>query len=109
MINEKGAIGALKNVDQRKDSVMPFNTTSGVAQFISEQIAKSDRAIDDIALDAGMKPRLLRMITAGTAKLAVNQAGDLAKAIKVDGIYLLRLLLEDYLPESWSIIQDKLA
>jgi hypothetical protein len=49
------------------------------------------------------------MITAGTAKLAVNQAGDLAKAIKVDGIYLLRLLLEDYLPESWSIIQDKLA
>jgi hypothetical protein len=80
-----------------------------VAQFVSETIAKSDRSIDDIALDASIQPKVLQMIMAGTAKLAINQANDLAQALKVDGIYLLRLILEDYLPESWSIIQDKLA
>jgi len=79
-----------------------------VAAFVFEQIEKSKEPIEAIAAKAGMRAEVLKLIAEGRVKLAINQAHDFAKALQVEGIYLLRLLLEDYLPDSWSIIQDNL-
>ena len=79
-----------------------------VAEFVAEQLQKSTRTIDEVAEQAGMPPKVISMISAGQSKLPINQVDALAKALGVETVYLLRLVLEDYLPDSWSIVQDKL-
>lgn len=80
-----------------------------VAEFIGEQIKKSGLTVEEVATRAGMSGKVLKMIVEGQTKLPINQVEAVAKALGVDGVYLLRLVLEEYLPETWAIIQDKLA
>ena len=46
------------------------------------------------------------MIKQGQTKLPVNKVGPLAKALGIDPVHLLRLTLQEYMPETWDAIQD---
>jgi transcriptional regulator with XRE-family HTH domain len=85
------------------------NSKSLVAQFVGEQLGKSKRTVDEVAAQVGMSAKVLTMIASGKLKLAINQADALAKALGVDTTYVLRLVLEDSLPDAWSVIQDRLT
>jgi predicted nucleic acid-binding OB-fold protein len=78
-----------------------------VAQYIEQQIALSSKSQKDIAAEIGYeKPNVLSMIKQGQTKLPVNKVGPLAKALGIDPVHLLRLVLAEYLPETWAAIED---
>jgi predicted nucleic acid-binding OB-fold protein len=78
-----------------------------VAQYIAQQIALSEKSQKDIAAEIGYdKPNVLSMIKQGQTKLPVNKVGPLAKALGIDPVHLLRLTLQEYMPETWDAIQD---
>lgn len=85
------------------------NSRSVVVRFLIEQIEKSGRPVEDVARQAGMSSRMLQMILDGQTKLAINQADPIANALGVEPVFVLRLVLEDSLPQVWAILQDKLA
>lgn len=82
---------------------------SVVVCFLAEQIEKSGRTVEDVAQQAGMNPTMLRMILEGESKLAFNQVDPMANALGVEPVFVLRLALEDALPQVWAIVQEKLA
>lgn len=88
---------------------MKRKNVSVVAEFVREQVEKSGLTVDEVASRAGMSGKVLKMIVEGQTKLPINQTPRLAEALGVDGVYLLRLVLEENLPEVWAIIQANLA
>jgi hypothetical protein len=78
-----------------------------VAQFIAIQIAVNDVPQKDIAAALGYeKPNIITMIKQGKTKLPINKVGPLAEVLKVDPVHLLRLVMEEYVPDTWAAIQD---
>lgn len=87
---------------------MQAQKKSFVSEFLSEELGKSKRTVDDVASAAGMSAKELTMIVRGQLKLPINKADSLAKALGIETIHLLRLILEDALPDYWALIQDRL-
>jgi hypothetical protein len=48
------------------------------------------------------------MFKKGQTKLPINRVGPLAKALDVDPAHLLRLVLLEYLPDTWETIENTL-
>jgi len=77
-----------------------------VAEYIEQQIALSEKSQKDIAAEIGYdKPNVLSMIKQGQTKLPVNKVGPLAKALGIDPVHLLRLVMNEYMPETWKAIE----
>ena len=78
-----------------------------IADYIEQQIALSEKSQKDLALEIGYdKPNVLTMIKQGKTKLPLNKVGSLAKALGVDPVHLLRLVLQEYLPQTWEAIEN---
>lgn len=78
-----------------------------VAEYITHQIAASDVAQKDIAAALGYeKPNVITMIKQGKCKLPLNKVGPLAKVLNVDPVHLLRMVMAEYMPDTWQSIQD---
>jgi hypothetical protein len=81
-----------------------------VAQFITKKIAESGKPQKQIAEELGYEhPNVISMIKTGTTKLPVEKVGLMARALNVDPAKLLRLVLDEYNPGLYSVIEDCLA
>ena len=85
-------------------------TTITVAKFIAQQIDRGGRLQEDIASDCGfMNRNMISMIKNGVTKLPLSKIGVLARALDIDPTYLLRLALQEYMPEAWAVFEEVLG
>lgn len=78
-----------------------------VAEFIDRQIEMGDVSQKDIAAALSYdKPNVITMIKQGKTKLPINKVGPLAKALGVDPVHMLRLVMGEYMPDTWESVQD---
>lgn len=81
-----------------------------VAGFIKQQLAISEKTQKDIALEVGFKqPNNISMIKDGVSKLPINRVPAFAKALNVDTVHLLRIVMREYMPETWAVIEGVLS
>lgn len=80
---------------------------TNVSDFITARLAQSDKTQRQIAEECGFEnPNVITMFKTGATKIPVNRIGAIAKALDVDPAYLLRLVLNEYLPDTWQSIED---
>ena len=78
-----------------------------VAEYLAAQIALSGKSQADIAREVGYdRPNVVNMMKQGVTKLPINKISAFAKALKVDPAHLLRIVMSEYLPETWEAIQE---
>jgi transcriptional regulator with XRE-family HTH domain len=77
-----------------------------VAEFLADRLASSDKTQRQVAAECGFEsPNIVTMFKQGQTKLPINRVGPLAKALDVDPAHLLRLVLLEYLPNTWETIE----
>lgn len=77
-----------------------------VADFITQKLTESDKTQCEISQLCGFEnANVMTMIKTGKTKLPINRIGPFAKALDVDPAYLLRLVLSEYLPDTWQAIE----
>jgi len=80
-----------------------------VAEYLDWQIHLCGRKQRDMAKDMGFdKPNIITMIKQGKTKLPLDKVGRMAKAIGVDPIFLFRMCMNEYMPETWTAIEHLL-
>lgn len=83
----------------------PVRTT--VAEFIADRLAASDKTQREISQDCGFEsPNIITMLKTGATKLPLNRIGPLAKALNADPAHLLRLVMTEYIPDTWDEIEN---
>lgn len=89
------------------DSVIAKQQLPKVAQYLTAQIQISGLKQKDIADALGYtKPNIITMFKQGLTKLPIEKVGPLAKVLGVDAVYLLRIVMNDYMPDTYlAIIQ----
>jgi transcriptional regulator with XRE-family HTH domain len=76
-----------------------------VPQYLSAQIQISGLRQKDIADALGYtKPNIITMFKQGLTKLPIEKVGALAKVLGVDPVYLLRVVMNDYMPGTYNAI-----
>lgn len=83
-----------------------------VAQFVASALGASGRTNADVAQDVfgdATRANLVSMIKMGRAKLPVDKVPAFAKATMQDPVYLLQLVLREYSPSLFSILEPYLA
>lgn len=79
---------------------------TSVAGYITWQISLCGKPQVEIAREAGFpKPNVISMIKQGHTKLPLEKIGKFAKAIEVDPVFLLKLAMQEYMPETWAEIE----
>jgi predicted XRE-type DNA-binding protein len=77
-----------------------------VAQYIEQMVALSDKSQKEIAEAMGYdKPNIITMFKQGSTKLPINKVAPFAKAVGADPVHLLRLVMQEYMPETWESLQ----
>lgn len=80
---------------------------TSVAEFIADRLAESDKTQRQIAEECGFEtPNIITMFKKGTTKVPLNRIGALAKAIGSDPAHLLRLVMNEYIPDTWVEIEN---
>lgn len=78
-----------------------------VAEFLADSIAAVDKTQREISQECGFdNPNIITMFKQGLTKLPINRIAPLAKALEVDPVHLLRLVMLEYIPESWEAIEN---
>lgn len=81
-----------------------------VAEFLSAQIDMSEKTQKEIAEICGYdKPNIITMLKQGITKLPIPKVAPMAKALGVDPIYLLRIVLREYQPEILEAMEGVLG
>jgi predicted XRE-type DNA-binding protein len=81
-----------------------------VKDYIEQQLAISEKSQKQVASEIGYdKPNVITMIKQGLTKLPINKVGPMARALNVDPVYLLRLVMMEYHPGSWETIDEFLG
>jgi transcriptional regulator with XRE-family HTH domain len=92
------------------DKQYPFADARS-AKFVSKRIdIQSDKLSQrEIAFAAGWpSPTILSMIKRGEVKLPLDKTPALARALDVDPIYLLEMVLQDHHPELFEVLRGTL-
>jgi hypothetical protein len=77
-----------------------------VAEFLADRIAAVDKTQKQIASECNFEnPNVITMFKNGSTKLPIGRIALLAKAIEVDPIHLLRLVMLEYIPDLWESIE----
>lgn len=84
-----------------------------VAEYLTRQIdtitKSGEKTQKDIADELGYtKPNIITMFKQGKTNLPLNKVGPMAKALGVDSVYLLRMVLNEYYPETYTAIEHLL-
>jgi hypothetical protein len=78
-----------------------------VAEYLTAQIDLCGKSQMEIARECGFeKPNIITMIKQGKSKLPIARVGVFAHSLGVDAGYLYSLAMQEYEPETWSMIQD---
>lgn len=77
-----------------------------VAEYITWQIQLCGKAQTEIAEQAGFeKPNVITMIKQGKTKVPLNKIGSLAKALEIDPVFFMKMVISEYLPDLSEMIQ----
>jgi transcriptional regulator with XRE-family HTH domain len=81
-----------------------------VAEYITRAIDLSGKSQAELCDALGYPNRnVITMFKQGRTKLPVNRVRALAIALGVDPAVLLRLVMNEYSPEAWQVIEDTLG
>lgn len=81
-----------------------------VAQYLEQQINLCDKSQKQIADETGYeKPNIITMFKQGKTKLPVNKVPAFAKALGVDPIHLLRVVMGEYMPDTWEVLDQMIG
>lgn len=81
-----------------------------VAKYLEQQLAMCGKSQREVAEEIGYtNPNIITMFKNGATKIPVNKAGLIARALGVDPIFMLRLLMSEYMPEAWAEIETILS
>ena len=81
-----------------------------VAGFITRCIELNDKSQRQIAAEAGFEnPNVLTMIKQGLTKVPLRRVGALARALDIDPAHLMRLVMGEYMPDTWAAVEDVLG
>lgn len=76
-----------------------------VAEFLTQAIELSGKTQREIAQEAGWeKPNVLSMMKQGITKVPIDRIPGLAKACGVDQALMVRIVMQEYMPEIWAVI-----
>jgi transcriptional regulator with XRE-family HTH domain len=79
--------------------------TKSVADYISSQIDLCGKKQTQIAEECGFeKPNVITMIKQGKTKLPIGKIGRMAKALGVDPVFLMKMVLAEYNPDMLEAI-----
>ncbi|MBL8430704.1 MAG: hypothetical protein JNJ95_12590 [Dechloromonas sp.] len=77
---------------------------------MAEQIDSSTKLQITIAKEAGFEsPNILTMLKQGRTKVPLSRVGPLASALNINPSHLLRKVLEEYTPETWTAVEECLG
>lgn len=80
---------------------------SFVAEYLTAQIKLRGKSQLEIASECGFdKPNMITMIKQGKSKLPISKIGLMAKSLGIDPTHLYMLVMSEYEPENWKVIQD---
>jgi hypothetical protein len=78
-----------------------------VSRFVSEQLKHIKKTQREIIGEMGLEnANVISMIGGGKLKLPIKRVAALAKAIEIDPVHLLRLVLSEYHPDVLFAIED---
>lgn len=84
-----------------------MTTDSQTATALARAIKYCGKNQREIAEEIGFpKPNIISMMKKGDTKIPIERIPALAKACHVDPVHLLRLAMEEYHPEIWSVLVD---
>ncbi|WP_296891791.1 helix-turn-helix transcriptional regulator [Thiobacillus sp.] len=82
-------------------------TPTTVAEFIADRLAAIDKTQREVAEACGfVTPNIITMFKKGDMKVPLDRIGALAKSLDVDPAHLLRLAMQEYMPDTWSSIEE---
>jgi len=89
---------------------MSSENLSEVAQYLSHCISTRNLKQKDIARDAGFdNPNVITMLKQGHTKVPLAKVGPLAKAMNIDPVFLLKMCLQEYQPDTWTAIKPYMS
>ena len=81
-----------------------------VAEYLDAQINLSGLKQKDIATALGYtKPNIVTMFKQGLTKLPIEKVGPFAKVLGVDPVHLLRIVMNDYMPDTYNAVVKMLG
>ena len=87
--------------------VRKIQKPKNVAEYISLQIELCGKKQLEIAEEAGFdKPNMITMIKQGKTKLPIDKVPGMAKALGVDPLFLLRVVMTEYAPANWAVMES---
>jgi transcriptional regulator with XRE-family HTH domain len=76
-----------------------------VAEYLSGVMGLTDKTQKTIASELGYEnPNVISLIKQGRTKLPVNKVQLMAQSLGIDPVNLLRLVMTEYMPETWTVI-----
>lgn len=83
-----------------------MDDTCPVAKFVRQQIQILGKSQREIAQEVGFeKPNVITMIKQGKTKLPIAKVGRMAKALETDPVFLMKLCMNTYHPDTWKYIE----
>lgn len=80
---------------------------TAVCDFLAERLAQSSKTQREIATECGFEyPNIIAMFKMGTTKIPLIHVGPLAKALDADPAHFLRVVMTEYMPETWDGIEN---
>jgi len=79
-----------------------------VAEYFDAQVTLRQMTLAQLSKDIGgvLKPNMLSMIRSGHSKIPTIHVGRIARALGVDPMFFMKLVLNEYQPENWAAIQE---
>lgn len=94
---------------------MSKNTKLSVADYFKKQVELSEKSQVDLAREMGFESaNLISNLKKGVTKIPLTRVGLIAKSLGIDPLYLLKMMLEEYMPLKegekgptfWEVIND---
>jgi transcriptional regulator with XRE-family HTH domain len=85
-------------------------TNITVAKYISHQLMMCGKSQIEVANEIGYdNPNVITMFKQGKTKLPIVKVKLLAKALGVDPVFLLKLVMTEYMPDTWDVVSEILG
>ena len=82
-------------------------TRQTVAAYLTQAIDASGKMQREIALACGYdNQNIITMFKQGLTRLPLKTVGPMAKALGVDPGYLLQIVMQEYMPETWHSVRE---
>jgi len=81
-----------------------------VAEFLTKHINESDKSQTEISKILGYSnPNIITMFKQGRTKLPLTKIAEMAAALEIDPIYMMKVVMSEYSPETWKTLERVLG